>query len=64
MNDHMKEQRSDPRAIRAELQDRQAATQPDLAVIFAARPAVAALCQRAAAALIADTPVPAGGRHD
>ncbi|WP_143542852.1 hypothetical protein [Cereibacter azotoformans] len=58
MNDRMEERNRDPRAIRAELQDRQAAVDPDLAAIFAERPAVAALCQRAAARLMAGAPAP------
>ena len=58
MKSHMKEQNRDPRAIRAELQDRQAAAQPDLAAVFAERPAVAALCRRAAAMIAPTGPAP------
>ncbi|MVX47918.1 hypothetical protein GQF56_08545 [Rhodobacter sphaeroides] len=58
MNDRMEEQDRGPRSIRAALQDRQAAAQPDLAAVFAARPAVAALCARAAAGLMAGTRTP------
>ncbi|AXQ93003.1 hypothetical protein D0Z66_03750 [Cereibacter sphaeroides] len=61
----MEEHHRDPRAIRAELQDRQAATQPDLAVIFAARPAVADLCRHAAALMAPDGPtLHQEDRHD
>ncbi|WP_147405477.1 hypothetical protein [Cereibacter sphaeroides] len=58
MNDRMEEQNRDPRSIRAELQDRQAAAQPDLAAFFAERPAVASLCRRAAARLMATADAP------